>query len=824
MTLSKITPLKDYKPRQAQFNIYLKWVINYVIRNSGVLYEPNLYSALQQALGSCTEENGSSYAPSFPQTRRVLCSGILYSFACLSIFQDASFDVKEWPSSDSSDSEWSEEDFLASHEQVLKCIRSHGYELLESRGDLITADDLASDTPFKDEIHSMLLGTFASIYTDSTVGLSTVVQHIRETDGFMGRDKKSQPLPFDIEDSFLMWINNVVDLVGSRLAPTAEIPHIDDLLKDISDGKQLICVMMYYKSDFIDESEGYFGIHSVGSSGQSKLSSGISETALMNSCKNISLFEKSCKAIDVYFPFCAEDIVYANSYIKPIVMAFLAELFVTLTNVPPKSISDEEDRKSESAGKSFGKKLNKSSSVNSGGTKLTHRRSGNDIETPKVHFETNLGKSSTQFVSEPSLSKTDISHAHRKQSSSSSTESSRNKQADLNRLRKSLHSLMATSETSLLHEKECCKEEMMRIKAEGYQLYLRDMYKKQKDKESDGGSSNASLTLESDEGDKEYFVEENGNRILSGKPNDAVEGTGSKISLKLSETKPKMDASTTSQSPGGIKFFVSGSNNANNDDIEDCSAIRNNSSNNSKYNGEVVPSEIMGKHKDKRKEDMKKKKELNEKREAERRKALEVRKQLKEQELKTNSKPKRKPKKERIPLNDGSPHHREQEDESCTPKRPQLPKFYSTPSSNPYHLKINSKSNKLLIENSIKYVCLPGPVNKAPREAALRALEATDAASSPKHYLILLRDHESSKFKSLYTYNPDLDQILKVYGVGPNELTPKMISNYYKYNSGGKRLQDMPSRSLSSQIDAITIAEPYWTNRKVTKRTGGGGS
>ncbi len=51
--------------------------------------------------------------------------------------------------------------------------------------------------------------------------------------------------------------------------------------------------------------------------------------------------------------------------------------------------------------------------------------------------------------------------------------------------------------------------------------------------------------------------------------------------------------------------------------------------------------------------------------------------------------------------------------------------------------------------------------------------------SDAKHFLILFRD-AGQQYRAIYTYDPDSAQVLKLMGVGPKQLTDKMMECFYK--------------------------------------------
>ncbi|KAK3087075.1 hypothetical protein FSP39_001312 [Pinctada imbricata] len=130
-------------------------------------------------------------------------------------------------------------------------------------------------------------------------------------------------------------------------------------------------------------------------------------------------------------------------------------------------------------------------------------------------------------------------------------------------------------------------------------------------------------------------------------------------------------------------------------------------------------------------------------------------------------------------------------------------------------VKPSAKSNRHIIINSITQCILAGPVNADQKNKVLEELAKSDA----KHFVILFRDH-SCQYRSLYSFDPDMEEAHKIHGVGPKQLTNKMIERFYKYNSGGKNFSEVTStKHLSVSIDAVVIHNALWKTSKVPAKT-----
>ncbi|CAH0557676.1 unnamed protein product [Brassicogethes aeneus] len=129
------------------------------------------------------------------------------------------------------------------------------------------------------------------------------------------------------------------------------------------------------------------------------------------------------------------------------------------------------------------------------------------------------------------------------------------------------------------------------------------------------------------------------------------------------------------------------------------------------------------------------------------------------------------------------------------------PRLYKQPAA---------KSNRSIMLNAVEYCVFPGAVN---REAKRRVLEEIQRSES-KHFLILFRD-AGCQFRALYSYCPDQDEVVKMYGTGPKQVNDKMFDKFFKYNSGGKCFSQIHTKHLTVTIDAFTIHNSLWQGKKV---------
>ncbi|XP_038856767.1 calmodulin-regulated spectrin-associated protein 2-like [Salvelinus namaycush] len=128
------------------------------------------------------------------------------------------------------------------------------------------------------------------------------------------------------------------------------------------------------------------------------------------------------------------------------------------------------------------------------------------------------------------------------------------------------------------------------------------------------------------------------------------------------------------------------------------------------------------------------------------------------------------------------------------------PKLYKEPSA---------KSNKHIIQNALAHCCLAGKVNEGQKNKIVEEMEKSEA----NNFLVLFRDG-GCQFRSLYVYSPETDEATKLIGIGPKSIMSKMIEGLFKYNSDRKQFSQIPAKTMSASVDAITIHGHLWQTRK----------
>uniref|UniRef100_A0A915IMI5 CKK domain-containing protein n=1 Tax=Romanomermis culicivorax TaxID=13658 RepID=A0A915IMI5_ROMCU len=125
------------------------------------------------------------------------------------------------------------------------------------------------------------------------------------------------------------------------------------------------------------------------------------------------------------------------------------------------------------------------------------------------------------------------------------------------------------------------------------------------------------------------------------------------------------------------------------------------------------------------------------------------------------------------------------------------------------YVKATPKSNRNLITNALRDRVLVGAANADKKIKVLEELARSDG----KHFLILFRD-QKCQFRGVYSWDQVSDNVHKVCGVGPKICHESLMKILFKYDSGGKQFEQVPARHLSATIDAFTINEDYWQEKR----------
>lgn len=118
----------------------------------------------------------------------------------------------------------------------------------------------------------------------------------------------------------------------------------------------------------------------------------------------------------------------------------------------------------------------------------------------------------------------------------------------------------------------------------------------------------------------------------------------------------------------------------------------------------------------------------------------------------------------------------------------------------------NCQNEKCCLKQPKTYFGVPDRLFPVPVKKEMEKSEANN-------FLVLFRD-AGCQFRSLYTYCPETEDINKLAGIGPKSITRKMIDGLYKYNSDKKQFSQIPAKTMSASVDAVTIHNHLWQTKK----------
>jgi len=102
--------------------------------------------------------------------------------------------------------------------------------------------------------------------------------------------------------------------------------------------------------------------------------------------------------------------------------------------------------------------------------------------------------------------------------------------------------------------------------------------------------------------------------------------------------------------------------------------------------------------------------------------------------------------------------------------------YWITPQIDPrLYKQPESHSNRAIIINAVEYCLFAGVANV---EAKQRVLEEITRSES-KNFLILFRD-SGCRFRALYSYHPESEEIIHLYGTGPKVVDDSMFDIFFK--------------------------------------------
>lgn len=119
------------------------------------------------------------------------------------------------------------------------------------------------------------------------------------------------------------------------------------------------------------------------------------------------------------------------------------------------------------------------------------------------------------------------------------------------------------------------------------------------------------------------------------------------------------------------------------------------------------------------------------------------------------------------------------------------------------------------VKNALNNVCLAGSHYDSQRQDAISCIEdaglkgiliSNDKRVPISQLIVLLYQHKSLAFRGIYGISPICDEYLRIYGKGPRSLSKDIpIEAYMKYSSSSRCFTAIPTKSITSTVDAISI-------------------
>ncbi|XP_078584672.1 calmodulin-regulated spectrin-associated protein 1-like [Branchiostoma floridae x Branchiostoma japonicum] len=164
----------------------------------------------------------------------MLTAGELYCMICTQMFREPC----DW----------------GGHWSVIQALSRRGIQAMEDEENGVSQENLQEAQPINLKSHLAVLDALMEAYINEVISIEGVVTAVKKFATF----NASQELPYDMEDALLFWLNKVgrtlQDRRGSKKVNDPEgsdpsgwdLPTLDDILKDLSDGRVLLAVLCFY--------------------------------------------------------------------------------------------------------------------------------------------------------------------------------------------------------------------------------------------------------------------------------------------------------------------------------------------------------------------------------------------------------------------------------------------------------------------------------------------------------------------------------------------------------------------------------------------------
>ncbi|XP_022802926.1 calmodulin-regulated spectrin-associated protein 2-like isoform X3 [Stylophora pistillata] len=311
-SVCNVIPVTEYDPFEAKFAASLFWL---VFRAT----EDGEFENIPSQVTSPIQRDSEKRITVRPEVTEFLTKGEIYCQVCNSIFHGKAPVVGQWA--------------------VLQTLSRHGFYVVEEGDIAVTDSALQQKKPFRKSTHLALMDCLMNAFSAQAVSVPEVVQCVSKFSSF----NASKELPFDLEDALLLWINKISTVLNEnqlkkqkhhaeqllqnqdkakrfrfrrdQLQPKVQtvFPLMEELLKDISNGKSLLGILMFYHPTVINIEDVRL---------EKNLATG-------DCVHNLDLFRSLCSQFicTSVLALKVEDLLYGSQAMKPNVIALLAEVF-----------------------------------------------------------------------------------------------------------------------------------------------------------------------------------------------------------------------------------------------------------------------------------------------------------------------------------------------------------------------------------------------------------------------------------------------------------------------------------------------------------------
>ncbi|KAJ7361843.1 hypothetical protein OS493_014485 [Desmophyllum pertusum] len=307
-----VIPVTEYDPFEAKFSASLFWL---VFRAT----EDGEFDNIPSQVTSPIQRDSEKRITVRPEVTEFLTNGEIYCKVCDSIFHGKVPVVGQWA--------------------IIQTLSRHGFYVVEEGDIAVTESALQQKKPFRKSTHLALMDCLMSAFSARAVTVQQVVQSVSKFSSF----NASKELPFDMEDALLLWMNKLCAALNDnqlkkqkqhaeqllqnqdkakrfrfrrdQLQPKVQtaFPLMEELLKDISDGKSLLGIILFYHPTVINLEDVRFDTN----------------LSTEDYVHNLDLFRSLCSQFicTSVLALKVEDLLYGSQAMKPNIIALLAEIF-----------------------------------------------------------------------------------------------------------------------------------------------------------------------------------------------------------------------------------------------------------------------------------------------------------------------------------------------------------------------------------------------------------------------------------------------------------------------------------------------------------------